>query len=137
MHSAAVHSFGAMEKAREEHPAVAARKVVDWYANQLALEARTKPPSFGVFDKVLTGFINFWSALALFLMVVDILAIIHHSDWWLTGVVAAADKWFNPLNVVHLIAEMIFVSPAFGAYLWREKRRAALMRDRITGAPSP
>jgi hypothetical protein len=74
-------------------------------------------------DKALTWFINVWGGFALFLMIVDVSWIITHAPTLWNGILAAQEKWFNPFNIVHFIAEVIFLSPAIGAFMWREKRR--------------
>jgi hypothetical protein len=30
---------------------------------------------------------------------------------------------YSPFNVVNFVAELVLISPAIGAYLWRERRR--------------
>ena len=61
------------------------------------------------------------SGFAIFLAVIDIAHIVYTAPSIWTGIGDAQDKWFNPFNIVHFVAEMIFLSPAIGAFMWREK----------------
>jgi hypothetical protein len=72
-----------------------------------------------------------WVGIAVFLAIIDIAWIVSHAPTVWSGILAAQAKWFDPLNFVHWAVELSFLSPAIGAYLWREKRRsrsAALRR---------
>jgi hypothetical protein len=77
-------------------------------------------------DRVLTWFINGWVGLAIVLLILKVVeAMLHASTLWsgiATGVTTLWDT-FDPFNLRHFIAELVFLSPAFGAYLWREKLR--------------
>ena len=61
-------------------------------------------------------------ALAVLLNVVGIAGLIltapTFGDGW-----ALVQDIYSPFNVVNLLAELVLVSPAIGAYLWRERRR--------------
>jgi hypothetical protein len=77
-------------------------------------------------DRVLTCFINGWVGLAIVLLIVKVVeATLHASTSWGGIAIGITTIWdmFDPFNLQHFIAEAIFISPAFGAYLWREKRR--------------
>jgi hypothetical protein len=79
-------------------------------------------------DRVLTWFINGWVGLAIVLLILKVVeASLHASTLWGGIAIGITTLWvwdmFNPFNLRHFIAELIFISPAFGAYLWREKRR--------------
>jgi hypothetical protein len=76
-----------------------------------------------ILDKALTVFINIWVGFVLLCMVVDIATIVYTAPSIWSGIWAAQEKWFDPFNVVHFIAEVIFVSPAIGAFFWRERLR--------------
>ena len=76
-----------------------------------------------ILDKALTVFIYVWVAFVLLCMVVDIATIVHTAPSIWSGIWAAQEKWFDPFNVVHFVAEAIFALPAFGAFVWREKLR--------------
>jgi hypothetical protein len=77
----------------------------------------------GMTDKLLTCFANVWIAFAGVLAVIDIGSIIVAAPTVWSGIWAAQEKWFDPFNVMHFTAEIIFVSPAIGAILLRDKLR--------------
>jgi hypothetical protein len=74
-------------------------------------------------DKLLTWFAHLWFGFAVFLMVIDIVRIIITAPAIWSGIWMAQEKWFDPFNSVHFIAELIFVSPGVGAILLRDKLR--------------
>jgi hypothetical protein len=72
-----------------------------------------------MFDKVLSWFIYAWLALALAIEAFDIVRLISNAPTWGSGLQAVQHKWFG----VSSLAELALLSPALGAYVWREKRR--------------
>jgi hypothetical protein len=76
-----------------------------------------------MFDKLLTGFIYLWVGFAVLCAVADIIWIIIHAPSVWIGIGAVQEKWFDPFNIVHWIAEFIFLSPAIGAAFLREHLR--------------
>ena len=73
-------------------------------------------------DKVLTWFFWLWVTLAVLVNVVSILGLMMTADDLAQGWQRVTDI-YNPFNVVNFIAEVVLISPAVGAYLWREHRR--------------
>jgi hypothetical protein len=87
---------------------------------------RNDPPvstSNALIDKALTLFFYLWCGFAAALAVLDILRIIGTAPNLWAGIVGAQEQWFGPTNVFHWFAEIIFLSPAIGALMWRERRR--------------
>lgn len=72
-------------------------------------------------DRVLTIFINVWVSLFVLLNVVGIAG-----QFFLHGFAAGRaymQETYSPFNVANLVVTVISLSPAFGAYYWRENRR--------------
>ena len=69
-------------------------------------------------DRVLTWFINGWVGLAIVLLILKVVeAILHASTSWGGIAIGVTTLWdmLDPFNLRRLIAELIFLSPAFGA----------------------
>ena len=61
-------------------------------------------------------------SLAVVLAAVDVVSLVATAPSWWSGILAVQEKW-SPFNVVHFTAELIFLSPAIGAFIWQERRR--------------
>jgi len=73
-------------------------------------------------DKALTIFINVWVGLV---VIVNVLGIA--GQFYLHGIgggIAYIQETYSPFNVVNYVMEIVALSPAIGAYYWRERRRA-------------
>jgi hypothetical protein len=66
---------------------------------------------------------QFMAGLAVICAAADIIWIIHTAPSVWSGIWAAQEKWFDSFNVVHFVAEIIFISPALIAIYWRDRRR--------------
>jgi hypothetical protein len=77
-----------------------------------------------MFDKVLSWFIYAWLALALAIEAFDIVRLISNAPTWGSGLQAVQHKWFG----IQSLADFALISPALGAYYWREKRRQRMQR---------
>lgn len=80
-------------------------------------------------DRILTWFAYAWGSFFAALAVLDIAWIIWTAPSLWLGLLAAQAKWFDPFNIIHWLAELIVLSPAIGAILWRDRRR------RLRGGP--
>jgi hypothetical protein len=78
-----------------------------------------------MFDKVLSWFIYVWLALALAIEAFDIARLMSNALTWESGLQAVQHKWFG----IQSLAELVLISPALGAYYWREKRRQRIQRQ--------
>jgi hypothetical protein len=76
-------------------------------------------------DKVLSWFIYVWLALALAIEAFDIARLMSNALTWGSGLQAVQHKWFG----IQSLAELVLISPALGAYYWREKRRQRIQRQ--------
>jgi len=81
-------------------------------------------------DRILTWFIYVWCACVAIMAAADIITIIIGAPTTWSGILAAQEKWFDPFNVMHFVSEIIVLSPAIGAYLWREKLRNRTLQGR-------
>lgn len=73
-------------------------------------------------DTALTWFIRLWVGLAILVNLLAIVGLaIGAESWW--------DAWqrvtetYSPFNVINYAMEVALISPAIGAYIWRERRR--------------
>lgn len=73
-------------------------------------------------DKALTWFIRIWVALAILVNVIAIAGFIMGAPTIGEGWARVQDI-YSPFNVINYILELVLVSPALGAYFWRERRR--------------
>jgi hypothetical protein len=72
-------------------------------------------------DRALTIFIYLWGGLILLANVLGIIA-----QFWLHGFgagISYVQEIYSPFNVVNYAVTLAMLSPAIGAYCWREKRR--------------
>lgn len=77
-------------------------------------------------DRALTGFIYVWAAVAILLNIFAIVGfIIGAPDGWAAW--REIRETYSPFNVGNWLSEAVLVSPAIGAYMWREKRRVRAM----------
>ena len=77
-------------------------------------------------DRALTWFIYAWcgfAAVCAFAKIIE--AALLASTWYGSIGAAVTTLWdmFDPFNIKHFVAELIFLSPALGAFWWREKRK--------------
>jgi hypothetical protein len=89
-------------------------------------------------DRCLRWFINVWLGLILVLELIraaDIGFRGEPSIW--TGIWQSIDALmdaFNPLNIMHFVAMLIVASPAFGAFIWLERRERARQAKVVAAA---
>jgi len=74
-------------------------------------------------DKALTWFIRLWLGLALLVNLAAVAGLMLTAPGFWAGLGRVAEI-YSPFNVINYLAELALLSPALGAYLWREKRRA-------------
>ena len=68
-------------------------------------------------DKILSWFISLWVGFAATLATIDIIRLVITAPSLWSGILAAQEKWFNPFNIVHVAADLIFLSPAIATPL--------------------
>jgi uncharacterized membrane protein len=73
-------------------------------------------------DRALTIFIYIWVGLFFLVNVIGIIGQFYLHGF--TGGLSYIQEIYSPFNVINYIVIVVTLSPAFGAYLWREKRRA-------------
>ena len=76
-------------------------------------------------DRTLTSFIWAWITLILIVNLFGIVGLFMSPD---TGGQALQEvaEIYSPFNVVNWLLELLILSPALGAYVWRERRRKSL-----------
>jgi hypothetical protein len=74
-------------------------------------------------DKALTIFIWAWATLAVVVNVVAVAGFLITADSIWDGLDRVRDT-YSPFNLFNFVAEMVLLSPAIGAYIWRERRRS-------------
>jgi hypothetical protein len=80
-------------------------------------------------NTALSWFIRIWVGLVVILNLVGIVSILIASP-------TVGDAWnniteiYSPFNVINVIAEVVALSPALGAYLWLEKRKKQQLASR-------
>jgi cytochrome c oxidase subunit IV len=72
-------------------------------------------------DRVLTIFINVWVALFVLANLAGIVGQFYLHGF--SGGLSYVQEIYNPFNIANLIVSIVSLSPALGAYLWRENRR--------------
>ena len=72
-------------------------------------------------DRVLTIFIYVWSALFVLVNLVGIVGQFYLRGF--SGGLSYIQEIYSPFNIRNFIVSIVFLSPALGAYFWREKRR--------------
>lgn len=73
-------------------------------------------------DRVLTIFIYVWFGLFIAVNVIGIIGQFYLYGF--SGGVSYIQEIYSPFNVVNYIVSVVVLSPAIGAFLWRNKRRA-------------
>jgi uncharacterized membrane protein len=73
-------------------------------------------------DKTLTGFIWIWISLILLLNTLGIVGFFIHANSFWGGMQKVWDI-YSPFNIINWVVELATLSPAIGAYFWRERRR--------------
>lgn len=73
-------------------------------------------------DTALTWFIRIWIGIVIFLNVIAITGFFLTAPDFASGWQRTAAT-YSPFNVWNFLMEIITLSPAIGAYFWREKRR--------------
>ena len=74
-----------------------------------------------IFDEALTSFANAWIALIVVLNFICIIGLVVSVPTLWTGI-AKLSAFYSPLNGWNWIAELVALSPAFGAIAWRDRR---------------
>jgi hypothetical protein len=76
-------------------------------------------------DRTLTGFIWAWITLILLVNTFGVGGIIMSAD---SGEQALQEvqEIYSPFNVMNWLLELLILSPALVAYVWRERRRKSL-----------
>ena len=72
-------------------------------------------------DRVLTIFIYAWVGLFVLANLIGIIGQFYIHGF--SGGVAYVQDIYNPFNIINVIISVVTLSPAIGAYVWREKRR--------------
>jgi hypothetical protein len=85
-------------------------------------------------DKTLSWFIKGWIVLALLVNVAAVIGFFLSAATLRDGRTRVADT-YGPGNVANLFAELLFLSPAFGAMYWRDKRRTRLLKSAAPSQP--
>ena len=73
-------------------------------------------------DKALTVFVHVWVGLFVAANLIGIIG-----QFWLHGFgggISYVQEIYSPFNIINYIISVVVLSPALGAYLWRDKRRA-------------
>ena len=75
-------------------------------------------------DRALTWFIWAWISLIVLMNVVAIVGFMGTAPSFWAGVAKIQDT-YSPFNVINWLVELVSLSPALGAMLWRDRRRKA------------
>lgn len=73
-------------------------------------------------DRALTWFIGLWVGLVLALNLLGIGAMLATAESFGVGL-SRVWSTFSPFNVVNYLLEVVLLSPAIAAHLWRGRRR--------------
>ena len=73
-------------------------------------------------DKALKVFVYVWVGLFVATNVLGIIG--QFLLYGFSGGISYVREIYSPFNVINYIVSVVVLSPAIGAYLWREKRRA-------------
>jgi hypothetical protein len=76
-------------------------------------------------DRALTNFIWGWITLVLIVNLFGIVGLFMGADSTRQGLQEVAEI-YSPFNVINWLLELVILSPALGAYVWRERRRNSL-----------
>jgi hypothetical protein len=74
-----------------------------------------------IFDEALTSFANVWIALIVGLNLICIIGLVVSMPTLWTGI-AKLSEFYSPFNGWNWIAEVVALSPALGAIVWRDRR---------------
>jgi len=77
-------------------------------------------------DKALTVFIWAWIATALAVNLTAVVGFFIAADSFWDGWQKVAEI-YSPFNVINMLMEVLLVSPAIAAAVWRDRRRARKM----------
>jgi hypothetical protein len=86
-------------------------------------------------DWCLRWFINVWLGLVLVLQFIRAAEIVLRAPSIWNGVWEAIDATFNPYHVVHFAVMLLVLSPAFGAFMWLERREQARQAKGVVATP--
>ena len=81
-------------------------------------------------DRVLTIFIYIWVGLFVLVNLVGIIGQFYLHGF--SGGISYIQEIYSPFNTINYIVTAVTLSPAIGAYYWREKRR-----EKRTPTPHP
>ena len=73
-------------------------------------------------DKALTWFMGGWLGVAVIVNILAILGLMLGAQTFWAGLGRVQDM-FSPFDIRNYLFELILISPAYGAYVWRDKRR--------------
>jgi hypothetical protein len=73
-------------------------------------------------DTTLTTFIWVWLSLILLINIFAIAGFFVGADSVWAGI-QKVQETYSPFNVINWLVELVTLSPAIGAYVWRERRR--------------
>jgi len=73
-------------------------------------------------DRALTIFIYVWVGLFVLANLLGIISQFYMHGF--SGGVSYIQEIYSPFNVINYVVSVVVLSPAIGAYYWREKRRA-------------
>jgi hypothetical protein len=76
-------------------------------------------------DRTLTNFIWGWITLILIVNLFGIVGLFMGADNARQALNEVAEI-YSPFNVINWLLELVILSPALGAYVWRERRRKSL-----------
>lgn len=87
-------------------------------------------------DRGLTWFIYGWVALAVLVNALAVVGmfVVAETAW---DVIKAVQTTYSPFNIVNWMFEVVLLSPAIGAYWWREIRRERYEQVEATARTSP
>ena len=98
------------------------REAATAHAAQNAVSGRSKTTAAAmIFDKALTWFANVWIGLIAILNIAAIVGILVGAPTLWDGI-AKVQEIYSPFNVWNMVAEIVALSPAFGARVWRDRR---------------
>jgi hypothetical protein len=76
-------------------------------------------------DRTLTSFIWAWITLILVVNLFGIVGLFMDAAGT-SQALQEVQEIYSPFNVINWLLELIILSPALGAYVWRERRRKSL-----------
>jgi hypothetical protein len=78
-----------------------------------------------IFDRLFAGFIWIWLVAVALLLGATVIFTFAQHGW---AAVPMVLEWFNPFNIAGFIVNILTLSPAIFAFMWREKRRERSVR---------